>query len=64
MAERQRCGTIEYGVAPYVPTGTPTVSGVTNPYNYSGLTANTTYEFYVRADCGGANGTSALGWSL
>ena len=49
---------LEYGVAPYVPTGTPTVSGVTNPYNYSGLTANTTYEFYVRADCGGANGTS------
>jgi hypothetical protein len=50
---------IEYGVAPYTPTGTPTVSGVTNPYNTSGLTANTTYEFYVRADCGGANGTSA-----
>ena len=50
---------LEYGVAPYVPTGTPTVSGVTNPYNYSGLTANTTYEFYVRADCGGTNGVSA-----
>ena len=49
---------IEYGVAPYTPTGTPTASGVTNPYNYSGLTANTTYEFYVRADCGGTNGTS------
>ena len=50
---------IEYGVAPYTPTGTPTASGVTNPYNYSGLTANTTYEFYVRADCGGTNGVSA-----
>ena len=50
---------LEYGVAPYAPTGTPTVSGVTNPYNYSGLTASATYEFYVRADCGGANGVSS-----
>ena len=50
---------LEYGVSPYTPTGTPTVSGITNPYNYSGLTASTTYEFYVRADCGGTNGTSA-----
>ena len=45
---------IEYGMAPYTATGAPTVSGVTNPYNYSGLTANTAYEFYVRADCGGS----------
>ncbi len=50
---------IEYGVAPYTPTGIPTASGVANPYNYSGLTPNTTYEFYVRADCGGTSGTSA-----
>ena len=50
---------LEYGVAPYAPTGTPSVSGVTNPYNYSGLAPGTTYEFYVRADCGGTNGTSA-----
>ena len=50
---------LEYGAAPYAPTGTPTVSGVTNPYNYSGLTASATYEFYVRADCGGANGVSS-----
>jgi subtilisin-like proprotein convertase family protein len=50
---------LEYGAAPYAPTGTPTVSGVTNPYNYSGLAASTTYEFYVRADCGGTNGVSA-----
>jgi hypothetical protein len=50
---------LEYGAAPYAPTGTPTVPGVANPYNYSGLTANTTYEFYVRADCGGTNGVSA-----
>ena len=39
-------------------TGTPTASGVGNPYNATGLTAETAYDFYVRADCGGS-GTSA-----
>ncbi|MEM6719038.1 MAG: choice-of-anchor J domain-containing protein [Bacteroidota bacterium] len=39
------------------PTGTPTASGVGNPYNASGLMENTSYDFYVRADCGG-DGTS------
>ncbi|QHI34794.1 hypothetical protein IMCC3317_01380 [Kordia antarctica] len=39
-------------------TGTPTASGVTNPYNQSGLDPSTNYEFYVQADCG-VNGTSA-----
>src|SRR5690606_23445382 len=41
------------------PTSTtvPTDAGVTaNPYNKTGLTANTAYEFYVRTDCG--SGTS------
>ncbi|SDS53552.1 Por secretion system C-terminal sorting domain-containing protein [Formosa sp. Hel1_31_208] len=40
-------------------TGTATTSGVANPYNQTGLTANNAYEFYVRADCV-VNGTS--GW--
>ncbi len=40
-----------------VATGTPTASGVANPYGASGLTDNNNYEFYVRADCV-ANGTS------
>ncbi|MBC8756176.1 fibronectin type III domain-containing protein [Kordia sp. YSTF-M3] len=40
-----------------VATGTPTASGVANPYGASGLTPNNNYEFYVRADCA-ANGTS------
>ncbi|WP_162200439.1 fibronectin type III domain-containing protein, partial [Kordia jejudonensis] len=35
-------------------TGTPTVSGVTNPYTSVGLTQNNDYCFYVRADCGAA----------
>ncbi|MGB5980784.1 MAG: fibronectin type III domain-containing protein [Nonlabens sp.] len=38
-------------------TGTPTASGVTNPYTATGLTADNNYEFYVQADCGG-DGTS------
>ncbi len=38
-------------------TGTPTASGVGNPYTAMGLTANTAYDFYVRADCG-VGGTS------
>ncbi|EDP95357.1 fibronectin type III domain-containing protein [Kordia algicida OT-1] len=38
-------------------TGTPTATGVSNPYNATGLTDNNSYEFYVRADCA-ANGTS------
>ncbi|MGH1383575.1 T9SS type A sorting domain-containing protein [Kordia sp.] len=38
-------------------TMTATVSGVTNPYNATGLTGNNAYEFYVRADCN-PNGTS------
>ncbi|AXG70977.1 fibronectin type III domain protein [Kordia sp. SMS9] len=41
-----------------MPTGTPTASGVMNPYGATGLTADTAYDFYVRADCGVA-GTSA-----
>lgn len=40
------------------PTGTPTASGVANPYNATGLTGNTTYDFYVRADCGVTDGVS------
>jgi subtilisin-like proprotein convertase family protein len=44
---------IEYGITPFTPTGIPTVTGTTtNPHNVSGLTANSTYEYYVRADCG------------
>ena len=44
------------------PTGTPTSTGVTaNPYGATMLTANTAYQFYVRAECGGMNGVSR--WS-
>lgn len=49
---------IEYGMAPYTATGTPTIAGtITNPNNITMLTSATTYEFYVRADCGGDQST-------
>ena len=38
-------------------TGTPTVTGVSNPYSATMLSAGNSYEFYVRADCAG-DGTS------
>ena len=44
---------IELGTAGFTPTGIPTTAGTaTNPYNATGLTANTSYDFYVRNDCG------------
>ena len=49
---------IEWDTAGFTPTGTPTIVGsITNPHALSGLTASTSYEFYVRADCGGTNST-------
>ncbi|MBL4706000.1 MAG: T9SS type A sorting domain-containing protein [Flavobacteriales bacterium] len=45
---------IELGLAGFSPTGTPTEDNTTaNPHNYSGLIASTSYDYYVRADCGG-----------
>ncbi|WP_338378480.1 fibronectin type III domain-containing protein [uncultured Flavobacterium sp.] len=53
---------IEWGTNGFTPTGTPNIAATTtNPYNLTGLTANTAYSFYVRANCGGTNGESA--WS-
>jgi hypothetical protein len=43
---------IEYGETGFTPTEIPTLNDVTNPYTVTGLTASTTYDFYVRADCG------------
>jgi hypothetical protein len=44
---------IEYGIDPYTFTGTPSLTVNTNPYNLTGLTADTPYQFKVRAVCGG-----------
>jgi hypothetical protein len=47
---------IEYGLLGFTPTGNPSpgLAGVTNPYTLTGLTSNTTYAYYVRANCPGS----------
>lgn len=53
---------IELGLAGFTPTGTPTELGVTaNPYAATLLTANTSYDFYVRASCGSGDASDWRG---
>jgi len=53
---------IELEATGFVPIGTPTANNVgTNPYTYTGLTPSTSYDFYVRADCGGGNTSAWIG---
>ncbi|MDY0075711.1 MAG: fibronectin type III domain-containing protein [Bacteroidales bacterium] len=45
---------IKWGASGFNPgTEGTLVSGVSNPYTLAGLTQNTTYDWYVQADCGG-----------
>ena len=46
---------IEYGISGFTPTGIPTVSGVSNPHEITGLSSATEYDFYVQTDCGGGD---------
>lgn len=47
---------IELGADGFIPTGTPTQADVTsNPYNYGSLSPSTSYDFYVRSNCGGGD---------
>lgn len=47
---------IEWGPVGFVQGAGTLITGVsTNPYNLTGLTANTSYDFYVRANCGNNN---------
>lgn len=49
---------IEWGLSGFTQgTGTLITGTTTNPYPISGLTANTSYDFYVQSDCG-INGLS------
>lgn len=50
---------IELGVAGFTPTGSPTASGVSNPYTAMSLASGTSYEYYVQADC---TGGEVSGW--
>ena len=53
---------IEYGAAGYTQgAGTAVNAVTTNPYNLSGLTPATTYDFYVQADCGGSGQSNYVG---
>ncbi len=52
---------IEYGAAGFTQGSGTTVSVTANPYNLSGLTANTSYDWYVRANCGSGSTSSWTG---
>jgi Secretion system C-terminal sorting domain/GEVED domain/MAM domain, meprin/A5/mu/Fibronectin type III domain/CUB domain len=53
---------IEWGVAGFIPTGTPSIVGTTsNPQNLTLLVPATSYDFYVRADCGGGDLSTWVG---
>lgn len=52
---------IELGTFGFTPTGTPTRSGVTNPYTYTELTPSTQYSYYVQADCGSGSTSTWTG---
>jgi len=54
---------IDYVVVPFgapAASGTP-VSNVSSPFNITGLTQSTTYDLYVRTNCGGGNVSAWVG---
>lgn len=44
---------VEWGTLGFTATGTPNIPAAANPQNLPGLSPNTAYSFYVRANCGG-----------
>jgi len=44
---------VEWGTLGFTATGTPNIPAATNTQNLPGLSPNTAYSFYVRANCGG-----------
>ncbi|MBO2010181.1 GEVED domain-containing protein, partial [Hymenobacter negativus] len=54
---------VQYGPNNFTPggTGSTTVNTTTTSTNISGLTANTTYQFYVTKDCGGGQTSQVAG---
>ena len=54
---------IEWGIDGFTPTGTPNVNDTAdNPYELTGLTASTSYDFYVRSDCGADDTSDTSVW--
>lgn len=53
---------IEYGAPGFIPGSGTVVTATTNPYTLSGLTDNTSYDFYIRSACasGGFSPWSAV----
>jgi len=52
---------LELGTVGFVPTGTPTQTGVTNSYVYSGLNSATSYDYFVRSNCGAGDYSAWIG---
>lgn len=52
---------LELGVNGFVPTGIPSQTNVTNSYTYTGLSSSTSYDYYVRSNCGGGDYSSWVG---
>jgi trimeric autotransporter adhesin len=50
---------VEYGANGFTQGTGTLLTGISNSYNLSPLTANTAYSYYVQAACGGSAGTSA-----
>ena len=49
---------IEWGAKDFIQGNGTVITGITtNPYTLSGLSANSTYDFYVQDDCGGSQST-------
>jgi len=50
---------LEIGVQNFTPIGTPTNENISNPFTWSNGTENTSYDYYVRADCSGNNASTS-----
>ncbi|MFM9987640.1 T9SS type A sorting domain-containing protein [Flavobacterium sp.] len=46
---------LEYGPYNFTPGSGTTISNITSPYNLTGLTPSTAYEYYLKKDCGAGN---------
>jgi len=46
---------LEYGPVGFSQGNGTTINGVTNPYTITGLTAGTSYDVFMQADCGSGN---------